>query len=81
MTACMPADHGVPRLSARPVQENVVDPQAASHQAMEGGDSRAEELLSLVEALWTARSDRYSEERAQQAVIHRENVEMYHIGG
>ena len=40
-----------------------------------------EELLSMIGNLWKLRVDRYSEERAAQAVPGRHKVEMYHIGG
>ncbi|MBI3119575.1 MAG: GTP 3',8-cyclase MoaA, partial [Candidatus Hydrogenedentes bacterium] len=37
-------------------------------------------LTAFMRDLWTARTDRYSEERAAHAV-HEPKVEMYHIGG
>jgi GTP 3',8-cyclase len=45
-----------------------------------------QEILSLVHALWTARADRYSEERSARAGAPHDDfrprkVEMYHIGG
>ena len=56
--------------------------------ANEGFDLRAlmrnaasdQELRDAIAAVWTARTDRYSEERGT-AAIPREKVEMYHIGG
>ncbi len=59
--------------------------------ATEGKDLRArlragatdEELLDLIAAVWSARADRYSEERAMRRAQSAANpkVEMYYIGG
>jgi len=40
-----------------------------------------EELLGLISAVWRARTDRYSEERASLRAAAADKVEMYYIGG
>jgi cyclic pyranopterin phosphate synthase len=40
-----------------------------------------EELLGLVSAVWRARGDRYSEQRATSREAAADKVEMYYIGG
>jgi GTP 3',8-cyclase len=40
-----------------------------------------EDLAGLIRAVWSAREDRYSEERSAQRAGARERVEMYEIGG
>jgi len=40
-----------------------------------------QELLSMIRALWSGRSDRYSEERAEKGSHGTRKVEMYTVGG
>jgi len=45
------------------------------------GGAADQELLSMIRALWSRRSDRYSEERAEKGSHGTRKVEMYTVGG